>query len=656
MANSLARIFSGKKTLLIASLGFGVYFLTVGYSHKDPRQHFHSWEELMTYRGGDPIDLPQNSNSLFSGSGKCGGCHGFDPNGLASVTESGVDINVTDDWRATMMANSAKDPFWRAKVSHEVALNPEHQTILEDKCTSCHAPLGHFAAHYDGAESYSIEDMSNDTLALDGVSCNACHQQRPEGLGDLFSGNLLFETDTIYGPYGGDPEENPIFESPMLSFVGYAPVYGEYITKSEACAGCHTLITNTVDFDGNLTGNSFVEQATYHEWENSAYNDPDTGQECQGCHFPRLDSSIIISSNYAFLEGREPFGLHYMVGGNTFMLELMRNYAEQLGVTADSARFNTVIDRTMANLQTATADLLLEDLGPSNDTAYYQVSLTNLTGHKFPSGYPSRRAFIEFVAVDVTGDTLFQSGVLQSNYEVLGQNPDYEPHYNVINSEDQVQIYEMVMADVNGDVTTVLERADVPIKDNRLVPLGFSTSHIVYDTTMMAGTVLDDPNFNYEFGEEGSGSDVIEYRVPLFGYEGVLEIYASLHYQSAPPKWNEELFSVSTPEIDEFEEMYWETGPDAVLIDSAELETLIVGVGEKVAVLDIFPNPTSGVIQIRVTQPDTPLLVYNARGQLVDSQILPSGQSAIQLPAAAGIYHVIVGQGDAMLMEKIVKL
>ena len=645
----------GRKVLLISSLAVGIYFLTASNSQKDPRQHFHSWEELMAHRGGDPIDLPQNTNSLFTGSGKCGGCHGFDPNGLASVTESGIDINVTDDWRATMMANAARDPFWRAKVSHEVAVNPEHQTILEDKCTSCHSPMGHFAAHYDGAESYSIAEMVLDTLALDGVSCAACHQQRPEGIGNFFSGELFFETDTIYGPYGGSDEEPPIFESPMLSFVGYAPVYGEHLEKSENCAGCHSLITNTVDLDGNLTGGSFVEQATYHEWQNSSYSDEDTGQECQGCHVPRMDSSIIISSNYAFLEGRQPFGLHYLVGGNSFMLELMRNYGDVLGVTADSAQFNTVIERTMDNLQNQSADLILEDLGPADDTAYYKVSITNLTGHKFPSGYPSRRAFVEFVAIDEVGDTLFQSGVMQSNYEVAGQDDDYESHYDIITSEDQVQIYEMVMGDVNGDVTTVLERADVPIKDNRLVPLGFSTLHEVYDTTLMAGTVLDDPNFNHEFGVEGSGSDVIEYHVPLLGYEGTLEIHASLHYQSVPPKWNDELFSVSTPEIDAFEEMYWETGPDAVLIDSDEVETLIVGVGETAVKLVMYPNPTAGNLQISVNKINLPVRIYDASGKLVGQHVV-SGRSTIALPEASGIYHIVVGQGVETISKKVVKL
>ena len=66
------------------------------------------------------------------------------------VTDQGVDVNVVDDWRSTMMANSAHDPFWKAKVSHEVQVNPAHQAQLEDKCTSCHAPAGRHDKHLLG--------------------------------------------------------------------------------------------------------------------------------------------------------------------------------------------------------------------------------------------------------------------------------------------------------------------------------------------------------------------------------------------------------------------------------------------------------------------------------------------------------------------------
>ena len=39
---------------------------------------------------------------------------------------------------------------------------------------------------------------------------------------------------------------------------------------------------------------------------------------------------------------------------------------------------------------------------------------------------------------------------------------------------------EMVLGDVNANVTTVLERAKNSLKDNRIPPVGFLTNHAVF--------------------------------------------------------------------------------------------------------------------------------------------------------------------------------
>ncbi|MFN9799105.1 MAG: hypothetical protein ACK54P_03715, partial [Bacteroidota bacterium] len=88
----------------------------------------------------------QGANDLLATAGTCDHCHGHDPAGLASVDAEGNDVNVVDAWRSSIMANSARDPFWRAKVSHELAVNPQLQEEIETTCAKCHAPLGPFEA------------------------------------------------------------------------------------------------------------------------------------------------------------------------------------------------------------------------------------------------------------------------------------------------------------------------------------------------------------------------------------------------------------------------------------------------------------------------------------------------------------------------------
>lgn len=531
-------------------------------------------------------DLPHQMNELFAGSGSCVECHGSDPDGIASIIGKGTDINVLDDWRATMMANSARDPFWRAKVSHEVLVNPQLTEEIETTCTSCHAPMGHFEAMYLGEDHYGIEQMVNDSLAMDGVSCLSCHQMAEEGLGDFFSGQLFFDTSRVaYGPY-----ISPL-ASPMIDGAGYTPVYSPHINDAGLCAGCHTLITQTVDLNGEVTDNNFVEQATYHEWLNSVYNDD---VSCQSCHVPRVEGPVQIVAGYD-TEARSPFGLHYFVGGNTYMVEMIRDNRVELGSDATVAQFDSVLARTTRLLQQQTLELDFSLTSRDADTAFFELGLQNLAGHKFPSGYPARLAFMQFILTNNIGDTLFASGLLDEDYRIIGRDQPYEVHYNIIREPDEVQVYEMVMADIAGEVTTVLESAYSTIKDNRLPPIGFTDEHFAYDTTKIEGLALIDPDFNRVGEAQGTGIDLLRYHIPLNGYSGELNAKASVYYQPVPPRWLDEMFEYSSPEIDYFAGLYNGQSPEPVII--AE-ET-------------VFDNSTS----INVNEPSGKLRFYAWNGQ-----------------------------------------
>ena len=91
--------------------------------------------------------------------------------------------------------------------------------------------------------------------------------------------------------------------------------------------------------------------------------------------------------------------------------------------------------------------------------------LKNKAGHKF-FGYPSRRAFVEFLITNLQGDTIFHSGKRDpTGSNIINADEfgllNFEPHYDVITSEEQVQIYEVVDGDVSGSPTNIQERAAV---------------------------------------------------------------------------------------------------------------------------------------------------------------------------------------------------
>ena len=127
---------------------------------------------------------------------------------------------------------------------------------------------------------------------------------------------------------------------------------------------------------------------------------------------------------------------------------------------------------------------------------------------------------------------------------------------------DDVVIYELVLGDVNGDPTTVLERAHEHLKDNRLTPRA-CTSHTVYDTTAIVGQALLDPNFNWDEEEEGTGGDIVTYLLPEGWSENTaLTVECNVWYQSLPPKWVAPTLAIEGDSlIDGFRQLYAEFAP-----------------------------------------------------------------------------------------------
>ena len=656
MASTLPRL--GRRGLFLSGI-VGLVLLLVGWSEAvRPVAGPHSRIELAILRADG--DLPVIFGTYFITAGRCAGCHGHDNLGEASIDSQGRDVNVADDWRSTMMANSARDPFFRAKVRHEVLVNPEHQTSIENKCLSCHAPLGMHESRLLGDPPFTLAHLDTSNLGLDGVSCLSCHMQSAATAGTYFSGELQFDSARVYGPYSDD-QINPAI---MEFFVRFTPGFGSHIVNSKVCAGCHTLITETLDLDGNLTGDHFVEQATYHEWLNSVYSGNGNGAnatQCNTCHMPRLDEPIILAAEYAFLTGQQPFGLHHLAGANVHMLELLKANKDVLDIPATDAQFDSTIARTRHMLTQQTLDVQLTLADRTDDTVFYDLRLENRAGHRFPSGYPSRRAFVEFVVLTAEGDTVFKSGRTDGNYEVEGHDPGYEPHYDMINASDQVQIYELVMGDVNDNVTTVLERAKTPLKDNRLVPAGFSTGHASYDTTLIAGAALTDPDFNHNtLGEEGSGTDVVHFHVPVVGVTNGLRAFARIYYQPVPPAWNQEMFANTAPEIDAFRDMLAASDGTPTLVSQDSLVIGPVGVPELPADrIVLYPNPTvDGRVSIAARNGARMELVAVYDAHVARVLVKTEGRSQgiiVQLPEALGVYLLRLRVDGTEVIKRVVR-
>ena len=217
------------------------------------------------------------------------------------------------------------------------------------------------------------------------------------------------------------------------------------------------------------------------------------------------------------------------------------------------------------------------------------------------------------------------------------------------------------MGDVNDAVTTVLEYAKRPLKDNRLVPIGFSTSHPSYDTTLIAGDALLDPNFNRTaLNEEGSGSDIVYYHVPVSGVEGAFRAFARVYYQPMPPGWNASMFGLHSARIDTFRTMLDASDgtPTMVAADSIGLGPLGIATPTADRVL-ILPNPTEDG-WVRIVGEDRTrcevIAVFDARGRqvAVHSEVIARG-ARLRLPDTPGLYYLQVRIDGTTVLKRVLR-
>ena len=167
--------------------------------------------------------------------------------------------------------------------------------------------------------------------------------------------------------------------------------------------------------------------------------DPAEDHEKCGPNRPTAESSC----NNAGAD-RDGVSQHGFRGGNAFMLRMLNRYRDELQVTAPWWWMSTCATRPATSCRPRT-----RRGGP---------------------GFTSRRV------IRRAGQS--SNRVRRRRTGIAGNANDedasaFEPHYTEITAADQVQIYEPIIGDPNGNVTTALLRGVRYLKDNRLLPDGF---------------------------------------------------------------------------------------------------------------------------------------------------------------------------------------
>lgn len=486
--------------------------------------------------------------TLFDTSDNCMACH----NGLTAP--SGQDVSIGVAWRATIMANSGRDPYWQASVRREILDHPGAAATIEDECAACHIPMAHTVAHAAGREARVFANIAasgagdaESRLARDGVSCTVCHQITPANFGtrDSFNGGFVIDTVTpreqrsIYGPYPVEPGLSRV----MHSVTGFVQQQGLHVRESELCATCHTLYTKALAPDGTVIG-ELPEQMPFLEWQQSRYRDE---RSCQSCHMPPMPDGSPIASVLG--SGRDGAAQHTFLGGNAFMLRMLNRFRTELGVEAPAQELEAAALATERHLRDQTATLAIDRASVTGNLATFRVRVENRTGHKFPTAYPSRRAWLHVSVRDAAGRIVFESGAVSSAGAIAGNDNDddadaFEPHYRRIVDQSQVQIYESILRTLQGGVTTGLLHAVGFAKDNRLLPDGFDKRHATKDVAVHGDAGADD--------DFVGGSDQVEYEVRVPEGGGPFSVDVELLFQPIAFRWADNLTQYDAVETRRF--------------------------------------------------------------------------------------------------------
>jgi cytochrome P460 len=366
-------------------------------------------------------------------------------------------------------------------------------------------------------------------------------------------------------------------------------------SKAQTCQDCH-MPTKYSNSKGTLSipllqqPIAFIEDAQY----------PQTGNRLP-------DEKIQVRFR------DKGFARHQFQGLNVTLLEMFRQYMSPyksngsnilanviLGVRQNDYMsgldgLSTAIDAFVQQAQNSTAEVSVSPVTIGNQKLIADVKVTNKTGHRFPSGVGFRRAFLEFRVVDNdTGKTVWCSGCTNElgvivngserlpselfdvykdgtkpatlgypaacNKPLAGISPQhYQPHYfwdpkknagSAITRQDQVQIYEELNLNIQCAMTTSFLRRDYQLKDNRLLPLGWSTTGPLnadktpyipadYLHETFPVSVGGDPSY-----ADGSGTNVVRYEIPMSAFTSRnVTVTATLYYQSIPPYFLHDRFS-----------------------------------------------------------------------------------------------------------------
>jgi hypothetical protein len=490
----------------------------------------------------DPVGYDYIVVSRFN----CINCHNFEED--QNPTEV---VPPYNNWVASMMAQSARDPIFHAAMSIANQDVNDSGTL----CIRCHMPGGFLQGRAMPADgSALIEDD------FDGVSCDICHRavdpvagkENPiedvDILADLFnSGDLPFQGGN--GSYIIDPYEvrrSPLDDVEILNMHGVEMLLSPHHEEAAFCGACHDLSNPVLSLqaDGTYMPNAMdaahptgdiyemmPEQRTYSEWLNSSFATPEgvvfsdgrftdnnggnAVNSCQDCHMPGNDGALCVFWEMPEIGLRENIPEHSFVGANSWVLGAVRNLYDdyETGLSDESIALNHM--RTETLMQKAS------DMDLSQEDSQLNVRITNMTGHKLPTGYPEgRRMWLNVKFFDAGGTLIAERGAYDWDTADLIENDTkvYEPKFGMTSEMGK-------LTNLPAGQSFHLVLNNTILLDNRIPPMGFTNA---------AFEAINSEPVGYTYADGQYWDDTL-YDIP----DGATQAVATLYHQTSTKEYIE---------------------------------------------------------------------------------------------------------------------
>lgn len=272
-------------------------------------------------------------------------------------------------WASSMHAYASDDPVF-------LAMNRRGQREtggeLGDFCVRCHAPMAvREGLTHDGLNLAELPSH------LKGVTCYFCHNV--DAVSGTHNNALELADDTTMRGGIRAPRTNRAHNSKYSALHD-----GSQSSSADLCGSCHDVVTPS----------GVHLERTFAEWRESLYGRADASPgamlTCNNCHMPTYEGKA------ASVSDAPPRVLH-----------------EHLWPGVDTALTDDFPD---TDLQQAAIDCALKDALSAticpNPTGEFEVTLEADVAHRWPTGSAQhRRAWLEVVAYDATGQAYFQEGV-----------------------------------------------------------------------------------------------------------------------------------------------------------------------------------------------------------------------------------------------------